>query len=58
MHKFDILKVYYAKEIYMAWSNMFSTEKVEQKSAKAIHYTFRSYSPYIKDEIYDIQKII
>jgi len=33
-----------SKETYMAWRNMFSTEKVKQKCAKAISYTLWSNS--------------
>lgn len=34
----------------MAWRNMFSTEKVKQKGAKTIHYTFRCYPSCRKAE--------
>lgn len=34
----------------MARRNMFSTEEVKQKGAKAIHYTFCGNSSYKKDE--------
>lgn len=44
----------------MAGRNMFSTEKVKQKGAKAIYYTFWCHSPYRNNEIrgYSGYKII
>jgi hypothetical protein len=39
---------------YMAWRYMFSTEKIKQKSAKTIHYTFRCNSSYRKNEMCEL----
>lgn len=34
------------KETYMAWRDVFATEKVKQKCSKTIHDALRSYSSY------------
>lgn len=34
------------KEAYMAWRDVFATEKVKQKRSKTIHDALRSYSSY------------
>jgi hypothetical protein len=42
------------EKTYMTWRYMLSAEKIKQKSAKTIHYTFRCNSSYRKDEMYKL----